>query len=227
MTTKTCVECKGDFVGSNRAIRCPDCRILQLKLWKKQTACREDPEQRKVRQARYRAKHAERILERAKEHRNTPVHKERIEQSRDQSRFGGLRQLVLKRDGFRCQTCGIPEIPNTRNLIVHHKDFNPKNNTIENLITLCRRCHPRKHQPTPESNAKIAAALRGRKRGPGKPRTPEQKLKTSLANRGRRASQDTRDKLSEARRRWWASRTPEQRRITAMRIAESKRNQER
>jgi len=54
--------------------------------------------------------------------------------------FGGNRQKTMERDGFKCQKCSGNE-----NLLVHHKDINPKNNSIENLQTLCRGCHARVH----------------------------------------------------------------------------------
>jgi hypothetical protein len=51
--------------------------------------------------------------------------------------FGGLRDRVLKRDGFRCRGCG------TRSrLLVHHRD---KRNEEELLLTLCIGCHMRVH----------------------------------------------------------------------------------
>lgn len=40
-----------------------------------------------------------------------------------------------------CEKCGDSDSV----LDVHHKDANPLNNSPENLITLCRRCHKREH----------------------------------------------------------------------------------
>jgi len=51
--------------------------------------------------------------------------------------FGGLRELVLKRDRFRCRACGA-----ARRLVVHHRDGH---NVKPLLITLCIRCHVRLH----------------------------------------------------------------------------------
>ena len=39
---------------------------------------------------------------------------------------------------FKCKRCGISD---KRVLIVHHKDGNRKNNTIENLERICCNCH--------------------------------------------------------------------------------------
>jgi hypothetical protein len=51
--------------------------------------------------------------------------------------FGGLRDRVLKRDGFRCRGCGARS-----RLLVHHRD---KRNEEELLLTLCIGCHMRVH----------------------------------------------------------------------------------
>jgi 5-methylcytosine-specific restriction endonuclease McrA len=49
-----------------------------------------------------------------------------------------LRQLVLRRDGWRCQSCGAMS-----NLEVHHNQFRSHSgqDSEENLITLCTQCH--------------------------------------------------------------------------------------
>lgn len=56
-----------------------------------------------------------------------------------------LRESIRFRDGYRCQGCGCPQLENKRALIVHHKDCNKKNNTFNNLITLCSSCHVTLH----------------------------------------------------------------------------------
>lgn len=50
-----------------------------------------------------------------------------------------IRYLVYKRDGFRCQFCGINGVP----LHVHHKIpfMISRDNSPENLISLCASCH--------------------------------------------------------------------------------------
>lgn len=67
---------------------------------------------------------------------------------REQRNFGGLRDVILTRDGFRCVRCGSSE-----KLCVHHKDKRGrnvprllKNNASENLETLCRKCHMNTHR---------------------------------------------------------------------------------
>jgi len=56
-----------------------------------------------------------------------------------------LKEQIRKRDNYTCQKCGkIQEQEfrkEGRKLSVHHIDYNKKNCSPENLITLCRRCH--------------------------------------------------------------------------------------
>jgi 5-methylcytosine-specific restriction endonuclease McrA len=53
-----------------------------------------------------------------------------------------LRQRVLRRDDWRCQFCG-----SRLSLEVHHQDFRSHSgeDTEENLITICTRCHSLVH----------------------------------------------------------------------------------
>ena len=52
--------------------------------------------------------------------------------------YENLRQQVLRRDGWRCQSCG-----SMTNLEVHHQEFRSQSgaDSEQNLITLCCRCH--------------------------------------------------------------------------------------
>ena len=54
-----------------------------------------------------------------------------------------LRQQILRRDGWRCQSCGAMS-----NLEIHHKEFRSHSghDSAENLITLCRPCHAGVHE---------------------------------------------------------------------------------
>jgi 5-methylcytosine-specific restriction endonuclease McrA len=53
-----------------------------------------------------------------------------------------LRNEVLKRDGWRCQDCGA-----MKDLQVHH--IRPRSqlggDVMQNLVTLCARCHGKRH----------------------------------------------------------------------------------
>lgn len=61
----------------------------------------------------------------------------------DPESYERLRQRVLHRDGWRCQSCGTMS-----NLEVHHKQFRSHSghDSEENLITLCCTCHANAHQ---------------------------------------------------------------------------------
>jgi len=54
-----------------------------------------------------------------------------------------LRQQVLRRDGWRCQSCG-----SMSNLKLHHKEFRSRlgDDSEGNLITLCTACHAQMHR---------------------------------------------------------------------------------
>lgn len=66
----------------------------------------------------------------------------------NQPEWKAQRLLALKRDNSTCQLCG-----STKNLVVHHLDgsgdlpnYQPANNKLKNLQTLCKSCHPAKHK---------------------------------------------------------------------------------
>jgi 5-methylcytosine-specific restriction endonuclease McrA len=56
----------------------------------------------------------------------------------DPELYEQLRNQVLRRDGWRCQSCGTMS-----NLEVHHKEFRSQSgdDSEHNLITLCAVCH--------------------------------------------------------------------------------------
>jgi 5-methylcytosine-specific restriction endonuclease McrA len=60
----------------------------------------------------------------------------------DRDQYDLLRSQVVRRDGWRCQSCG-----SMSNLEVHHKDFRSHSgdDSEENLITLCNACHTAVH----------------------------------------------------------------------------------
>jgi hypothetical protein len=54
-----------------------------------------------------------------------------------------VRDLVLARDGYTCQMCGV-----TKNLQVHHltyKNHRHEKEHLEDLVTLCKHCHKKEH----------------------------------------------------------------------------------
>ncbi|MGB8213037.1 MAG: DEAD/DEAH box helicase [Anaerolineales bacterium] len=71
-----------------------------------------------------------------------------------------LREAVRRRDGYRCQVCGLPE--KERQHDVHHKQpfrgfaSAAEANRMENLITLCPSCHRKAEQ-----NVRMRSGLAG------------------------------------------------------------------
>ena len=57
--------------------------------------------------------------------------------------YENLRLQVLRRDGWRCQSCGA-----LSNLEVHHREFRSHSGDDSelNLITLCTGCHIQMHR---------------------------------------------------------------------------------
>lgn len=59
------------------------------------------------------------------------------------------RPIILKKDNYTCQICGITQRESIRKynqyLHIHHIDENKKNNKLNNLITLCCSCHGKVH----------------------------------------------------------------------------------
>lgn len=69
-------------------------------------------------------------------------------EKREERYFASRRGEVLARDGYQCAVCG-----STVNLVVHHRDGKGRghatpNNELDNLVTVCRKCHPTKHGGT-------------------------------------------------------------------------------
>ena len=46
-----------------------------------------------------------------------------------------LKKSIRERDHYICQLC------NEYGFVVHHIDYDKENSRLENLITLCRKCH--------------------------------------------------------------------------------------
>jgi len=80
--------------------------------------------------------------------------KQYTDKTRDNYHFSGNRKSALERDNYTCQHCGTQD-----DLQVHHIDGNgmtspreSRNNDLDNLITLCRRCHTKEHHRIRHSN---------------------------------------------------------------------------
>jgi 5-methylcytosine-specific restriction endonuclease McrA len=74
----------------------------------------------------------------------SPIRPELSRLRLDPVSYETLRQQILRRDGWRCQSCGTMS-----NLEVHHKEFRSHSghDSEENLITLCVGCHRQMHSP--------------------------------------------------------------------------------
>ena len=62
---------------------------------------------------------------------------------RNERHYAGLREAVLKRDGYRCRTCRFTPSAEQewRLLVVHHRQ--PGVSEIPLMLTLCAGCHAR------------------------------------------------------------------------------------
>lgn len=66
--------------------------------------------------------------------------------------FDLMSEVVIARDGFKCTTCGAPNVieqrasGTIRSLRVHHIDEIKTNNHPCNLISLCHACHMTHHK---------------------------------------------------------------------------------
>lgn len=78
--------------------------------------------------------------------------------------FQHIKKEIKKRDNYSCVFCNEKEHSNSkRNHHVHHIDYDKKNNNIENLITLCQRCHAITNFQRPFWQTIFSALLSGSK----------------------------------------------------------------
>jgi hypothetical protein len=61
----------------------------------------------------------------------------------DDEYFGGLREAVLERDGYRCRVCDASG-RDKRSIIVHHRI--PGKSVLGLMISLCPGCHAKVHR---------------------------------------------------------------------------------
>lgn len=72
----------------------------------------------------------------------------------EKARFGGNRQACFDRDGNKCTQCG-----SENNLVPHHIDHSGQseqpNHSLDNLVTLCKKCHMALHDPNPNKRNRV------------------------------------------------------------------------
>jgi len=93
----------------------------------------------------------EKVKSKVVEYRKT--HKELCRKTKrkywDNKRFGGNREFVLQRDNWECQDCGMTNEQHILifgyRLDVHHINGKEEDAIRENLISLCKRCHTKRH----------------------------------------------------------------------------------
>ena len=65
--------------------------------------------------------------------------------SKNKLYFGGNRDLVFERGNWSCQECGMSNEQHivifNKFITVHHISGNKKDCSLNNLVTLCLRCH--------------------------------------------------------------------------------------
>ena len=61
----------------------------------------------------------------------------------DDEYFGGLREAVLERDGYRCRVCDASG-RDKRSIIVHHRV--PGKSVLKLMLSLCPGCHAKVHR---------------------------------------------------------------------------------
>ena len=65
------------------------------------------------------------------------LHARASRRRRVESEVERVKREVRERDNYRCRMCGEP------GKVVHHVDYDVGNNDLQNLVTLCRLCHPK------------------------------------------------------------------------------------
>ena len=54
-----------------------------------------------------------------------------------------LKEEVRRRDGYKCQLCGVPQIECIKKMSIHHTNYDKRDNDPLNLVALCPSCHSR------------------------------------------------------------------------------------
>ena len=75
-------------------------------------------------------------VSRARVHQLTSCYGKLLKGMKANGWYGKLREIILERDNHTCSKCGAKDT-----LLVHHTDWDDRNNELSNLLTLCEACH--------------------------------------------------------------------------------------
>jgi predicted HNH restriction endonuclease len=140
-------QCKSCLSEKQKNWRIKNADIVRAKNKKYR---QENKELVKERKRQEYLKHRDKYRENAKKHYEEFKKKHGYTLSkllREERDFGGKKNEALKRDGYACRLCGSKQM-----ILVHHIDKtgrsveNNHNNNLDNLITLCRKCHINIHR---------------------------------------------------------------------------------
>lgn len=138
---KRCLECGKIMKSFVLKKYCPECEY-KIKLIRKKLDYKKHIDKRKKTTNKWYLNNKEYINELNKK-------------ARDIKEFGGNRSKVLERDNYQCQICGSKD-----KLVIHHIDKTGRgakehNNSLYNLITLCRKCHISLHKEDLKEGLKV------------------------------------------------------------------------
>ena len=75
-------------------------------------------------------------LSRARIHQLTSGYSVLLTSIQEKTWYNKIRQIIFERDNSLCVKCGAKD-----QLLVHHIDWDDRNNELFNLVTLCHACH--------------------------------------------------------------------------------------
>ncbi len=101
------------------------------------------------------------------------INDEIIREKSDNKLFGRKREIILDRDSWKCTRCNMSDKEHKnkygKSLSIHHIDGNGmgkkiKNNSIDNLTTLCCVCHTKTHEEEKKLNKRTPTNSKANKK---------------------------------------------------------------
>lgn len=136
---KQCKKCgklkdESEFYKNTKGYLFPECKPCNIKRVTKWT--KENVEKKRAYDRKSWKKHRGKRIETGK-------------RCYDKREYGGLRKKVLKRDGYKCVYCRMTLGEHIKKwgsgLNIDHINRKRKENTMNNLQTVCLKCHGKKH----------------------------------------------------------------------------------